>query len=66
MRKFMKAYPVARNLINNPKTPLDISLHLLPRLAGPDLVKLTANKNVPETLKKAAINLNRKRKMGQG
>ncbi|MGH9699742.1 MAG: hypothetical protein ACRD5R_17340 [Candidatus Acidiferrales bacterium] len=66
LRKFMKGYPVARNLINNPKTPLDISLHLLPRLAAPDLVKLTSNKNVPETLKKAATNLNRKRKMGLG
>ena len=65
-RKYMKSYGVVRNLINNPKTPLDISLHLMPRLTGPDLVKLTSNKNVPETLKKAAINLNRKRKMGLG
>ncbi len=65
-RKYMKGYGVVRNLITNPKTPLDISLHLMPRLTGPDLVKLTSNKNVPETLKKSAINLNRKRKMGQG
>jgi prophage antirepressor-like protein len=65
-RKYMKGYGVVRNLITNPKTPLDISLHLMPRLTAPDLAKLTSNKNVPETLKKAAINLNRKRKMGLG
>src|ERR1700678_4443448 len=31
-RVFMKAYTVARNLVKNPKTPLDVSLHLLPRM----------------------------------
>jgi len=63
-RVFMKNYSVVRNLVNNPKTPLDVSLHLFPRLTATDLVKLTANKNVPETLRSAAIKLNRKRKMG--
>lgn len=63
-RVFMKNYTVVRNLVNNPKTPLDVSLHLFPRLTATDLVKLTANKNVPETLRSAAIKLNRKRKMG--
>ncbi len=63
-RVFMKNYSVVRNLVNNPKTPLDVSLHLFPRLTATDLVKLTANKNVPETLRSAAIKLNRKRKAG--
>jgi len=63
-RVFMKNYSVVRNLVNNPKTPLDVSLHLFPRLTSTDLVKLTANKNVPETLRSSAIKLNRKRKMG--
>jgi len=52
------------NLVNNPKTPLDVSLHLFPRLTATDLVKLTANKNVPETLRSSAIKLHRKRKLG--
>jgi len=64
-RHFMKNYTVAKNLIRNPKTPIDISLHLLPRLTASDLAKLTSNKNIPETLQKAAINLQRKRKLGK-
>jgi hypothetical protein len=63
-RVFMKNYAVVRNLVNNPKTPLDVSLHLMVRLTVTDLVKLTNNKNVPETLRSAAVKLNRKRKMG--
>ncbi len=63
-RVFMKNYTVVRNLVNNPKTPLDVSLHLFPRLTSTDLVKLTANKNVPETLRSSAIKLHRKRKLG--
>jgi hypothetical protein len=64
-RTFMKNYSVVRNLTNNPKTPLDVSLHLFPRLTATDLVKLTSNKNVPETLRSSALKLHRKRKMGQ-
>ena len=64
MRTFMKNYTIARNLVNNPKTPLDVSLHLFPRLTSTDLVKLTTNKNVPETLRSSAVKLHRKRKMG--
>lgn len=63
-RAFMKSYAIVKNLTNNPKTPLDVSLHLMPRLTATDLVKLTNNKNVPETLRSAAIKLNRKRKSG--
>ena len=37
-RLFMKNYSVVRNLTNNPKTPLDVSLHLFPRLTSTDLV----------------------------
>ena len=62
-RLFMKNYSVVRNLVNNPKTPLDISLHLFPRLTATDLVKLTANKNVPDTLRSSALKLHKKRKM---
>ncbi len=63
-RSFMKSYSVVRNLVNNPKTPLDVSLHLFPRLTSTDLMKLCNNKNVPETLRSSAVKLHRKRKMG--
>jgi hypothetical protein len=60
-RAFMKSYIVAKNLTKNPKTPLDISLHLLPRLTPQDLKFLCGNKNVPETLRSTAQKLHRAR-----
>jgi hypothetical protein len=63
-RVFMKSYAVAKNLVNNPKTPLDASLHLLTRLNAGDLARLATNKNIPETLRTSALKLHRKRKAG--
>jgi len=60
-RKFRKNYVVIRNLLNNPKTPLDISLHLLPAINAVDLKKLAGNKNIPETLRTTANKLQRTR-----
>jgi hypothetical protein len=60
-RKFRKNYTVVRNLLNNPKTPLDVSLHMLPMINGIDLKRLTSNKNVPETLRTTALKLQRTR-----
>jgi hypothetical protein len=60
-RAFRKNYVVVRNLINNPKTPLDVTLHMLPMLNPQDLKRLTTNKNVPETLRTTAAKLQRTR-----
>jgi hypothetical protein len=60
-RVFRKNYAVVRNLMNNPKTPLDVSLHMLPMLNAVDLKRLTTNKNVPETLRTTAFKLQRTR-----
>jgi hypothetical protein len=54
-RKFMKNYNVVKNLINNPRCPLDISLTMVKNLQVNDLKALSMNKNVPETLKKVAL-----------
>jgi hypothetical protein len=48
-------------LTKNPKSPLDVSLHLLPHLTPGDLKQLAANKNVPETLRSMALKLQRQR-----
>lgn len=56
-RAFRKNYVVVRNLMNNPKTPLDVSLHMLPLLNPADLKKLSMNKNVPDTLRTSAAKL---------
>jgi len=45
------------NLINNQKTPLDVSLHMLPILNALDLKRLCTNKNIPETLRSTANKL---------
>src|SRR5256885_2242289 len=60
-RNFRKNYTVVRNLINNPKSPLDVTLHMLPMLNAVDLKRLTTNKNVPETLRTTAMKLQRTR-----
>jgi hypothetical protein len=60
-RTFRKNYSVIRNLVNNPKTPIDVTLHMLPMLNAIDLKRLTSNKNVPETLRTTAIKLQRTR-----
>ena len=66
-RNFVKNYAIIRNLVNNPKTPMDVSLHFLSRLITTDLKKLTMNKNVPETVRSMAIKMVRQKAiLGQG
>jgi hypothetical protein len=60
-RGFMKNYVIVKNLANNPKTPLDISLRLLVRLTPNDLKHLSGNKNIPETLRTSSLKLIRAR-----
>ena len=45
----------------NPKTPLEITLHLLPTVTAADLKALAGSKNIPDTLRTSAIRLQRKR-----
>ena len=54
-RKFIKSYSVVKALVNNPRTPIDLSLPLMKNLLVNDLRALSMNKNVPETLKKLAL-----------
>ncbi len=61
-RKFRRNYMVIKNLASNPKTPVDISLHLVPHLHTADLRMLGANKNVPETVRTVALKTHRQRK----
>ena len=56
-RNFRKNYVVVRNLMNNPKSPLDVTLHMLPMLNALDLKRLCTNKNIPETLRTTANKL---------
>jgi len=53
-RSFMKSYAVMRALVNNSRTPIDVSLPLLNRLNDRDMRGLAVNKNVPDALRTTA------------
>jgi hypothetical protein len=60
-RKFRKNYAIIRGLMFNPKTPLEVTLHLLPHMKAQDLKVLTTSKNIADTLRTSAIRLQRQR-----
>jgi hypothetical protein len=53
-RRFMKMYPVVRNLTFNPRSPIDVSLGLMKNLLVHDLRNLAGNKEVSDTVRKLA------------
>jgi len=56
-RRFMKNYIVVRNLVANPRTPLDLGLGLMKNLLIAVLKNLSANKEVSETIRKLALKM---------
>jgi hypothetical protein len=60
-RKFMKNYNVGRNLVQNAKCPLDISLTLVRNLMVYDLKSLRQSREVPETVRRVAAELYREK-----
>jgi hypothetical protein len=53
-RRFQKKYNILRNLVFNPRTPIDASLSLMKNLMAKDLKALLENKDVPEAVRKLA------------
>src|SRR5213078_2043628 len=53
-RRFMKNYKIVRNLVANPRTPLDLGLGLMKNLLIADLKHLSGNKEVSETIRNLA------------
>jgi len=60
-RRFMKQYAVVRNLTNNPRTPIDVSLGLVKHLLATDLKNLAGNKEVSDTVRKMALRMFRQK-----
>ena len=56
-RKFAKNYNIMRNLVFNPRTPLDLSLTLMKNLLVHDLKNLSGNKEVSDTIRKLALRM---------
>ena len=56
-RKFMKNYKIVRNLVANPRTPLDLGLSLMKNILPPDLKAIGSNKDVSETIRNLAMKM---------
>ena len=56
-RRFAKHYAIVRNLVFNPRTPLDVSLGLMKNMLTADLRNLAGNKEVAETVRKLALRM---------
>ena len=56
-RRFMKNYIVVKNLVFNPRTPMDVSLGLVKNLLIGDLKVLAGTKEVSETVRKLAMRM---------
>jgi hypothetical protein len=56
---------VASALVNNPKTPIGISLGFIPRMSAKELGILETSRNIPEAVRSAARNLLIKKKLGK-
>ena len=56
-RRFAKNYLIIRNLVFNPRTPLDLSLGLMKNMLVGDLRNLSGNKEVSDTVRKLATKM---------
>jgi regulator of extracellular matrix RemA (YlzA/DUF370 family) len=53
-RDFAKTYAIQHNLVRNPRTPVDLSMHFIPRLNDRDLKMLVKNRNVSDGVRRQA------------
>jgi hypothetical protein len=53
-KDWTKRYGVVANLVRNPRTPLSMSLTMVPRLNPRDLKTISVDRNVPEVIRKHA------------
>lgn len=56
-RKYAKNYAIMRNLVTNPRTPIDVSLGLMKNILTRDLKNLSDNKEVSDTIRKMATRM---------
>ncbi|HEY0782469.1 MAG TPA: hypothetical protein VGE98_08450, partial [Thermoanaerobaculia bacterium] len=56
-RDWVGKYAIARGLVGNPKTALNISMRLLPRMSVRDLREIGRDRNVPDALRSNALRL---------
>jgi len=54
--RWMRRYQVVLQLCSNPKTPVEISMRLVPRLNSRDLKRLAINRNINPAIRRSAQN----------
>ena len=60
-RDWMKNYVVAHSLATNPKTPVAISMNLIPRMTPKDLRLVMVDRNIPDAVRRHARKIAQKR-----
>jgi len=63
--EWSKKTTVSAALVNNPKTPVAISLGFIPRMSERELAILEKSRNIPAPVRTAARNLLAKKKLGK-
>jgi hypothetical protein len=58
-REWVSRYNVAKLLVQNPRTPLAISMKLIPRMSVRDLRELSRDKNIADAVRSTALRLYR-------
>lgn len=60
-RRWSRRYVIMQSLVKNPRTPISVSVQLVPRLAMRDLRTLSRDRNVPDAVRTRAASLYRMR-----
>jgi hypothetical protein len=58
-RDWTRRYNVARDLVKNPLTPVEVSMQLIHRLTPRDMKQLKGDRNVPEAVRRQATKIAR-------
>lgn len=56
-REWIRKYSIARLLVKNPKTPLDVATKLVPRMSVKDLRELAKDRNIPDAIRQMSLRL---------
>ncbi|MDA8018395.1 MAG: hypothetical protein MPN21_13220 [Thermoanaerobaculia bacterium] len=56
-REWIRKYSIARALVKNPKTPLDVATKLVPRMSVRDLRELAKDRNIPDAIRQMSLRL---------
>lgn len=62
-REWMKKYSLMSAIVRNPRSPIDVTLSLVPRLSQRDQTTLSSDRNVPEVVRVTAKRICQRRQM---